>query len=508
MTEQPSLELEYLFIIYTCKKNINNTVKMYDRYLSNKILFDCIKLEPLILYGDPNISTAYELIDNKILVVKCNDDYISLSSKTLNMMSVVNSLFPNIIGCFKCDDDILINIDSIIHFIKTSKIFSINYAGTTCILHSKENNNSHLIKKLDQLSKDLQINTPNVIYCGGPLYYLSKKALQIISDEPITDKLLNMVYEDVIIGHILNKHDIYPIHIQLYQDNIQMLNITRSCFHNTEKKYTLFLRIHGGLGNQLFQIASGYGISQKNNMNLIIINDSENKQSFTHIEDNNYLLNSIFMKFPNIKAYYLNLRGTKYLKEKDAACFTYQNIEENEDIVLDGYFQNEKYFINCKNRIIDMFLSNKIYIQCINNNPSSGEKFNQSYFIHVRRGDYLIHSKLYQIDYDKYYSRAIKHIRSKDSNAHFYIFSDDIEFCKTYGIFKHINHTFLLLPPLESLYYMSLCRKGGICCNSTFSWWGSYLNTNPYKIVTFPSKWINNNWKNDIYYSGSTVIQL
>ena len=280
---EPAQSIEYIFIIYTCKKNINKAIKMYNRYLSNTILLDRIKMRPIILYGDPTISNNYELLDNKFLILKCGDDYISLNSKSINMMFAVHSLFPNIIGCFKCDDDIIINFDSISHFITSSKIFSINYAGTTCILHTKENNTAHLNKKMDTPIENVIINTPNVIYCSGPLYYLSNKAIKIISDEPVTQILLNMFYEDVIIGHILNKHDIYPIHILLYQDNIKMLNCTRSSFHNTEKKNTVFLRIHGGLGNQLFQIASGYGISQKNNMNLIILNNSENKQSFTHI---------------------------------------------------------------------------------------------------------------------------------------------------------------------------------------------------------------------------------
>ena len=158
-----------------------------------------------------------------------------------------------------------------------------------------------------------------------------------------------------------------------------------------------------------------------------------------------------------------------------------------------------------------MFKSNSVFgnfIAQTRENAQLAELLKTSYFIHVRRGDYLKHQHLYGIDYNKYYSLAISHIMQKDPAAHFFILSDDIEYCKTYYVFQNIRRSYIELPPLESIYFMSICYKGGICCNSSFSWWGSYLNENNNKIVTFPSKWINKDWKNDIYYMGSTVIKI
>ena len=138
---------------------------------------------------------------------------------------------------------------------------------------------------------------------------------------------------------------------------------------------------------------------------------------------------------------------------------------------------------------------------------AEAELAKKSYFIHVRRGDYL-NSDLYSFDADKYYKLAIQHILSVTPNAHFIIVSDDIKYCKTYPVFNNIYKTFLDLPVLETLYLMSLCEKGGICANSTFSWWGSYLNENPNKIVLFPEKWIQKPWPNDIIYEKSIVVRL
>jgi len=133
------------------------------------------------------------------------------------------------------------------------------------------------------------------------------------------------------------------------------------------------------------------------------------------------------------------------------------------------------------------------------------EKTANSYFIHIRRGDYVNHP-LYSIHYDKYYSSAISFVLSLDPDAFFYVVSDDMEYCKTYDVLKDIQKEFMPLHDIETLYFMSYCKRGAICSNSTFSWWGSYLNENPDKIVTFPSKWVNNDWVNDIYYEGAVTI--
>ena len=102
---------------------------------------------------------------------------------------------------------------------------------------------------------------------------------------------------------------------------------------------------------------------------------------------------------------------------------------------------------------------------------------------------------------------AIEHILKRDKNAHFYVFSDDEEYCYNYHLFQNLNKTNITQTnEINTLYLMYLCKKGGICSNSTFSWWGSYLNDNPKKTVIFPRKWYNKNIRNDIYYDGSLIL--
>jgi len=95
----------------------------------------------------------------------------------------------------------------------------------------------------------------------------------------------------------------------------------------------------------------------------------------------------------------------------------------------------------------------------------------------------------------------------KDPDARFFVISDDIEYCKSYSVLSLANVTFVEgLSPEYSIYLMSLCSKGGICANSSFSWWGSYLIDRE-KIVILPKKWINNDNENsDLYYEGSIIL--
>lgn len=492
---------EYIFVIYSCQKNLEIANKMYNIYFSNTQLLNLLKMKVFIAYGDNTIGHQFLVKDNKYLVLHCEDDYESLCSKSLHLFKAIHYLYPNVVGCFKCDDDVIINMNSLIYFLNYFKTNNIDYTGTGLMVKEKKNNIVHL--KYKQMGTTRTINTPSAIYCGGPMYYLSKNAVSIVSSVEEND-YTPIFYEDLMIGHILNKSKILPVQTRLYSDHLS--EFQNFSFHNTTKRKTLFVRIHGGLGNQMFQVSAGAALAQKNNMNFFIVNSSQLKHTFTHIDDNNYLLKTVFAKFNKIDLAHINLSQIAQFKEKEEACFVYNpKIAFDNDVFVNGYFQNEKYFLSIKNDLIPLFKQNEVYSNFAQSND--GELAKKSYFIHVRRGDYL-KSELYTFDADKYYKIGIQHILSVTPDAHFIIVSDDIEYCKNYAVFNKIQKTFVDLPVLETLYLMSLCEKGGICANSTFSWWGSYLNENPNKVVVFPGKWIQKPWPNDIYYQKSFVVPL
>ena len=174
----------------------------------------------------------------------------------------------------------------------------------------------------------------------------------------------------------------------------------------------------------------------------------------------------------------------------------YQDIIPENGVEYLGWFQNENYFKQYKEEIIEMFTPK------LNNIMEKYPKLNNSYFLHVRRGDYVGNSN-YDFPMEHYRSECFSQL-SKD---HIYVFSDDPEWCKQN--IKYENMTIVQEPnELNTLYLMSRCWKGGICANSSLSWWGSYLNNNPNKKVFMPSKWYKDFEPSTIYPSYAIIVDI
>lgn len=282
---------------------------------------------------------------------------------------------------------------------------------------------------------------------------------------------------------------------------------------------TVFLR--GGLGNQMFQYVAGLCLAKKNNAQLFLdttfLNDRFPRKEFTYrtldldvfqIEPNFTALSKISSAIP-ISGVWLgldlvlmktrNMLGIQHVvKENKEYQFDPSVLSAEGSVLLYGRWQNEQYFIDIADDVQKAFrfrqkLSGEAIIlaEQINNSNSVS--------IHVRRGDYVNFKNMKKIVGDTdlpYYARAVSYIAERTLVPHFFIFSDDIAWCR-----ENIKIPFPMTycdektaGPKDAFHLelMSFC-KYNIITNSTFSWWGAWLNRNPKKIVVAPTKWYSGN---------------
>jgi hypothetical protein len=266
-------------------------------------------------------------------------------------------------------------------------------------------------------------------------------------------------------------------------------------------------RLTGGLGNQMFQYAIGRSLSLKNNS--IYKLDISEYNSFKHhngyhlnIFENDFLIasNPEIYRLKNRRSLYskilnkLNISFDTHYREHDFYRFDKKIYNMNGQIYLDGYWQNEKYFKDKSNFIINDFTF-KPEISTENLDHLNHIKSTKAVSIHIRRGDYISNinfSKVHNtLDLD-YYKKAISIINTKIDNPFFFIFSDDLKWAK-YNLDHLQNKKFIInnqgANSHEDMRLMSEC-KHNIIANSSFSWWGAWLNRHESKIVISPNRWL------------------
>lgn len=267
----------------------------------------------------------------------------------------------------------------------------------------------------------------------------------------------------------------------------------------------IIIKAQGGLGNQMFQ----YALYKK------FENDGKNvkmdiypyKAQKMH---NGFELNKIF----NLKINYADsiesflMIDQNYINElEDDRFYNFQkDILNVNNCYLDGYWLNEKYFKEMRKSILDSYsfkVDDRENISMLEKIQSS-----ESVSIHVRRGDFLSISDFSNIATIDYYNEALGVMRDKLKNPQFYIFSDDIEWVKENlnidnCVFINFNRG---ENSYKDMFLMSKC-KHNIIANSTFSWWGAWLNSNPEKIVIRPHKWLHSAKADDDMCTSSNWIR-
>ena len=274
-------------------------------------------------------------------------------------------------------------------------------------------------------------------------------------------------------------------------------------------------QVLGGLGNQMFQYAAGRALSLMTDQPLLLDLDGFKKYKLHH----GFELDRVFNATVCIasKADVEKILGwrsgnfiKKIIKKMNVPLFRgpslviepYFNywqgllIEQDEPRYLMGYWQSEKYFKNYESNIRNDFKF-KSGLEGANHELSKILKKCESVSLHIRRGDYVTHkatTRILEVCSLDYYNRAIYMMSKLIPSLEFFIFSDEPEWVSknlkipfkttivsnNYGINSHID-----------MHLMSLC-KHHIISNSTFAWWGAWLNPNKSKIVIAPRTWFVN----------------
>lgn len=278
------------------------------------------------------------------------------------------------------------------------------------------------------------------------------------------------------------------------------------------------VNILGGLGNQMFVYAMYLALKEAHPDEEVYIC----KRSYNGYPlHNGYELNRVFhanapeasvWQLVNIAYPYWNYRTWQLMRHlfPKRSCmlsgtedipFDYENVTRKEDGFYDGYWQNENNFLPIRDKILEVFsfpqfndkrnielaelITNKRAVSC-----------------HVRRGDYL-KDPLYGVCTSEYYVKAIDEINRKVSPDLYCVFSDDVKWCKeNLGeiIGKDKEIVFVDWNKGENSFrdmqLMSLCNHN-IIANSSFSWWGAWLNNHDDKVVVAPNIWMNKPMVND-----------
>lgn len=274
----------------------------------------------------------------------------------------------------------------------------------------------------------------------------------------------------------------------------------------------IIVQLKGGLGNQMFQYATGRRLACMHDVCLkldlswfasdicgvtprsfalapfSIIAESATEQEISRLYEPH--VGRLRSLINNLRRDY---RRT-HIRAHDSR-FDPSILGLPDDVLLDGHWQSEKYFHDIAHLIRGEF---KLRMEPVGQNREVISEINgyNAISLHIRRGDYVTDVKTaawHGVCSYEYYKNAVEVIVSKVENPHFFVFSDDPEW---------VQERFKLSYPMtivdnngadfayEDLRLMSLCRHQ-IIANSSFSWWGAWLNPRPDKIVIAPSRWFN-----------------
>lgn len=268
------------------------------------------------------------------------------------------------------------------------------------------------------------------------------------------------------------------------------------------------VKFQGGIGNQMFQYAFLLALQVKFQEEILA-----DTTSYCYDKQRHYELGKVFdiyLKFAtksdlkkityynSIHLFHRVIKKISPLKKSEffeKVSFSYdESVFNNVDRYYAGFWMNTFYFKSIEQKIREAYKFNRL-LDTRNQQTLNKIKGNESVSIHVRRTDYVSLGYHLVSDLD-YYQSAIEYIKGKKKAVTFYIFSDDILWCKANlpSLIRDSEYIFVDWNTNDDNHYIDLqlmmSCKHNILANSTFSWWGAWLNNNPDKIVTAAKGWV------------------
>lgn len=283
----------------------------------------------------------------------------------------------------------------------------------------------------------------------------------------------------------------------------------------------IIIKLQGGLGNQMFQYA--FGLSRSKELDCPLYFDlSFFERGNPNLTSRNYELNvfpvsiniasdKLINRFfhPTLIRRLINKSGINRntVYRENTLRFNKEVFEIKPPAYFEGFWQNEQYFANWTNLIREAFIFR--YPLNIESQRIAATLKENTVSIHVRRGDYISSkatNELHGVCTANYYNQAINMMRDKLPDPHFYFFSDEPDWVKKHLLPTVDNCTLVCrnkdAESWQDMALMSKC-KHHVIANSSFSWWGAWLNPDKEKIVIAPQNWFNK--KTDYFDDGDIV---
>ncbi len=266
----------------------------------------------------------------------------------------------------------------------------------------------------------------------------------------------------------------------------------------------VFAKIRGGLGNQMFQYAMARAVAWRNRAQLKLdLYDLSQEFNLGNFKIQASITSQVELAkwglrdpnwsrlLPSFAKSRWQSRIPRYFEPHYHFAAETQRLQT--PIYVNGFWHSYKYFDDCSELIqteLTLSESTPNDVSIIANEIQN----TTSVSLHVRRGDY-ISSDEYRTTYlecrPEYYARAIAHITERVGRMQVFVFSDDIDWVRR-NLTVSDSMTFVSKggrgSPIYDMYLMSLC-KHHVIANSSFSWWGAWLNPSPNKIVITPERW-------------------